>query len=78
VRISASYVELNQQRDGMWHLQGKLTNTVGAQLNAILDPLTSRAHPASKTSTATSPKYRMPGHSGNGCMTGSMKPADDC
>ena len=24
----------------MWHLQGKLTNTVGAQLNAILDPLT--------------------------------------
>ena len=24
----------------MWHLEGKLTNTVGAQLNAILDPLT--------------------------------------
>jgi hypothetical protein len=33
------YVELKQRRDGMWHLQGKLTNTVGAQLNAILDPL---------------------------------------
>ena len=24
----------------MWHLAGRLTNTVGAQLNAILDPLT--------------------------------------
>jgi hypothetical protein len=34
------YVELTQRRDGMWQLQGKLTNTVGAQLNAILDPLT--------------------------------------
>ena len=34
------YLELKQRRDGMWHLQGKLTTTVGAQLNAILDPLT--------------------------------------
>jgi Domain of unknown function (DUF222) len=34
------YLELNQRRDGMWLLQGRLTNTVGAQLNAILDPLT--------------------------------------
>jgi Domain of unknown function (DUF222) len=34
------YLELKQRRDGMWHLQGKLTSTVGAQLNAILDPLT--------------------------------------
>jgi Domain of unknown function (DUF222) len=34
------YVELTQRRDGMWHLQGRLTNTVGAQLNVILDPLT--------------------------------------
>jgi hypothetical protein len=34
------HLELKQRRDGMWHLQGKLTNTVGAQLNAILDPLT--------------------------------------
>jgi Domain of unknown function (DUF222)/HNH endonuclease len=33
------YVELKQRRDGMWALRGKLTNTVGAQLNAILDPL---------------------------------------
>jgi hypothetical protein len=30
---------LKQRRDGMWWLQGKLTNTVGAQLNAILEPL---------------------------------------
>ena len=34
------YLELKQRRDGMWQLQGKLTNTVGAQLNAIVDPLT--------------------------------------
>ena len=34
------YLELKQRRDGMWHMQGKLTTTVGAQLTAILDPLT--------------------------------------
>jgi Domain of unknown function (DUF222)/HNH endonuclease len=34
------HVELRQRRDGMWQLEGKLTNTVGAQLHAILDPLT--------------------------------------
>jgi hypothetical protein len=34
------HLELKQRRDGMWHLAGKLTNTLGAQLNAILDPLT--------------------------------------
>jgi Domain of unknown function (DUF222) len=33
------YLELKQRRDGMWHLHGKLTSTVDAQLNAILDPL---------------------------------------
>ena len=33
------YMELKQRRDGMWHLQGRLTNILGAQLNAILDPL---------------------------------------
>ena len=32
-------MELKQRRDGMWHLQGRLTNVLGAQLNAILDPL---------------------------------------
>ena len=34
------HLELRQRRDGMWHLEGKLTNTVGAELHAILDPLT--------------------------------------
>jgi Domain of unknown function (DUF222) len=34
------HLELRQRRDGMWQLEGKLTNTVGAQLHAILDPLT--------------------------------------
>jgi Domain of unknown function (DUF222) len=34
------YVELTQRRNGMWWLQGKLTNTVGEQLRVILDPLT--------------------------------------
>jgi Domain of unknown function (DUF222) len=34
------YLELKQRRDGMWHLAGRLSNAVGAQLNAILDPLT--------------------------------------
>jgi hypothetical protein len=33
------YLELKQRRDGMWWLQGKLTSTAGAQLNAVLDPL---------------------------------------
>jgi hypothetical protein len=33
------YIDLKQRRDGMWSLQGRLSNTVGAQLNAILDPL---------------------------------------
>jgi hypothetical protein len=33
------YLELKQRRDGMWHLKGRLTATLGAQLNAIFDPL---------------------------------------
>lgn len=33
------HLELKLRRDGMWHLHGKLTATVGAQLTAILDPL---------------------------------------
>jgi Domain of unknown function (DUF222)/HNH endonuclease len=40
LRQDRRYVELRQRRDGMWHLEGKLTNTVGVQLHAILDPLT--------------------------------------
>jgi hypothetical protein len=38
------HLELKQRRDGMWHLAGKLTNTLGAQLNAILNPLSQTAH----------------------------------
>jgi Domain of unknown function (DUF222) len=34
------YLELKQRRDGMWHLAGRLSNTVGTQLNTILDPVT--------------------------------------
>jgi hypothetical protein len=33
------YLDLKQRRDGMWHIQGRLTSTVGTQLNAILGPL---------------------------------------
>ena len=33
-------LELRQRRDGMWQLEGRLSNTVGAQLHTILDPLT--------------------------------------
>ena len=39
------HLELRQRRDGMWQLEGKLTNTVGAQLHAILDPLTRPRQP---------------------------------
>jgi hypothetical protein len=34
------HLQLRQRRGGMWQVEGRLTNTVGAQLNAILDPLT--------------------------------------
>ena len=40
VQQDRRHLELRQRRDGMWQLEGKLTNTVGAQLHAILDPLT--------------------------------------
>ena len=40
VQHDRRHLELRQRRDGMWQLEGKLTNTVGAQLHAILDPLT--------------------------------------
>jgi hypothetical protein len=33
------HLDLKPRRDGMWVLQGRLTGTLGAQLNAILDPL---------------------------------------
>jgi hypothetical protein len=40
VQQDRRHLELKQRRDGMWQLEGKLTNTVGSQLHAILDPLT--------------------------------------
>ena len=55
------YLDLKQRRDGMWHLQGRLTSTVGVQLNAILDPWLGTAAAASKTKTARPPRYRMNG-----------------
>ena len=47
------HLELKQRRDGMWHLAGKLTTTVGAQLNAILDRSPSPAPPPWRTRTGT-------------------------
>ena len=52
------YVELKQRRDGMWHLAGRRTNTLGAQLNAILDPLTKPRNTASTVRTAPPPDPR--------------------
>jgi hypothetical protein len=40
VQQDRRHMDLRQRRDGTWQLEGKLTNTVGAQLHAILDPLT--------------------------------------
>ena len=56
------YLELKQRRDGMWHLAGRLTNTVGAQLNAILDPLTKPRSTRSKMRTAPSSTSPTSGH----------------
>ena len=58
------YMELKQRRDGMWHLQGRLTNILGAQLNAILDPLakprnTSIDDPDGTTTTIPDPRPSM-------------------
>ena len=63
------YLELKQRRDGMWHLQGKLTTTAGAQLNAILDPLSSRGPAAFKTTTGPSPRLPISGPTCNGRTT---------
>jgi Domain of unknown function (DUF222) len=47
------HLELKQRRDGMWQLQGRLTNTVGAQLHAVLDPLTRPRHTTIEVDGAT-------------------------
>jgi hypothetical protein len=63
------YLELKQRRDGMWHLQGKLTTTLGAQLNAILDPLSKPRTSSIETTTGPSPRLPISGPTCNGCTT---------
>ena len=73
------YLELKQRRDGMWHLQGKLTSTVGAQLNAILDPLSlSPARRRSRMRTAKSSTSLMNGPTCSGYMMHSKRAAHGC
>ena len=47
------HLELTQRRDGMWQLHGRLSITVGAQLNAIVDPLTTPRSTAFEDQDAT-------------------------
>jgi hypothetical protein len=70
------HVELRQRRDGMWQLEGKLTNTVGAQLHAILDPLT---RPRPTSIEIDGKPVEIPDETtGNGCTTGSKTSAAGC
>ena len=69
------YLELKQRRDGMWHVAGRLTNTVGAQLNAILDPLTKPRTTAIEDETARSSTSPTSGPRCNDSTTPSSKPA---
>jgi hypothetical protein len=71
------YLELKQRRDGMWHLAGRLTNTVGAQLNAIL-PLTKPAPRRSRMRTAPSSTFPTSGRTCNACTTRWRRPAPSC
>ena len=70
------YLELKQRRDGMWHLAGKLTTTVGAQLNAILDPLTKPRTTTLEGEDGASTAIPDERPTGNACTTGWMRPAD--
>ena len=72
------YLELKQRRDGMWHLAGRLSTTVGAQLNAILDPLTKPRSTRSKTRTAPSSRFPTSGRTCNACTTRWRRPAPSC
>jgi hypothetical protein len=73
------YLELKQRRDGMWQLHGKLTRTVGAQLNAILDPLSlSPARRRSRMRTAKSSTSLMNGPTCSGYMMHSKRAAHGC
>ena len=73
------YLELKQRRDGMWHLAGRLSNTVGTQLNAILDPLDETPHQQrSKMRTAPSSTSPTSGRRCNDCTTRWRRPAPSC
>ena len=73
------YLELKQRRDGMWHLAGRLTNTVGTQLNAILDPLDETPQQRDRRSkTAPSSTFPTSGRRCNGSTTRWRRPAPGC
>jgi hypothetical protein len=72
------HLELKQRSDGMWHLQGKLTNTVGAQPTPSWIRSPSPAPPQWRAETGKPRRFRMSGPTGNGCTTRSMKPAHGC
>jgi hypothetical protein len=71
------HLELRQRRDGMWQLEGRLTNTVGAQLHAILDPLT---RPCTSTIEVDGKTTEIPDprHYGQRSMMPSRMPAAGC
>ena len=71
------YLELKQRRDGMWHLAGRLTNTVGAQLISILDPL-AKPRTAHRRLKETPSRSQIRGHRCNGCTTRWRRPAPSC
>ena len=72
------YLELKQRRDGMRHLNGKLTSTVGAQLNAILDPLTKPRTTAIEDEDGNATEIPDERPTCSGCMMRSKTPAPGC
>jgi Domain of unknown function (DUF222) len=68
-------VELKQRRDGMWDLKGRLTATLGAQLNAILDPLTKPRTSSIDNADGNTTKIPDQRPRYTGCTTRSRKPA---
>ena len=69
------YLELKQRRDGMWHLAGRLSTTVGAQLNAILDPLTKPRTTAIEDEDGTVARFPTSGRRCNASTTRWRRPA---
>ena len=62
----------------MWALQGKLTNTLGAQLNAILDPLAKPRTSSIEDQHGNTTQIPDERPYGQRLHDGLMKPADDC